>query len=590
MIEPRPRPWRSLRWRLPVLFSVLVAAILGVFLWVTNRALEQVLLRAGADRAQVAADQVASLLTQSVTRGTGEAQRVASHPAVALALNDPSPSHLEAARAVIAPLSVPGQPAVNLWTKAGVRVLDVASPRATSSSGQPPDLKLDAPTVPGLSLFHRQQQWVVYELVSDVEHGLGYLVVPRTLNTAQTADSIQRLVGNGATVAIGNQRGDVWTDFAKPVAGPSVDASRRGTRAFRNAAGEERLGAVSLIPNTRWVVWMDFPQKLVLAPSRTLMQRMLWLAALFMVGATLLVAIVSARITTPLYHLTRASEAIAAGRYDERVPDLRRDEIGRLGIAFNVMTEHVANAHRDLERRVEERTSALEEAMRELEAFSYSVSHDLRTPLRSIEGFSRILLDDWSAALDAKGRGHLERVRAAAQRMAGLIDDLLALSRVSRADMTRETCDLSALARDAARDLAQTYPSRRVSLTIPDRLVAHGDPRLLRIVLDNLLGNAWKFTSGIEHAEVELASHQIDNEARYVVRDNGVGFDPAFADRLFAPFQRLHTEAEFPGSGIGLATVHRIIKRHGGRIWAEGAPGHGAAVWWTLAPVSVIHV
>jgi signal transduction histidine kinase len=225
----------------------------------------------------------------------------------------------------------------------------------------------------------------------------------------------------------------------------------------------------------------------------------------------------------------------------------------------------------------------LEEANRELEAFSYSVSHDLRAPLRSIEGFSQILLEDYADKLDEEGEKYLGRVRAASRRMALLIDDLLDLSRVSRRPLRRELVDLSAQAREITAELGKSQPDREVEFVIADRLAANGDARLLRLALENLLGNAWKFTSREERARIEFRSTTLEGRERvYFVRDNGVGFDEAYAGKLFGAFQRLHEPEEFEGTGIGLATVQRIVRRHGGRVWAEGEVGKGATFFFTL--------
>jgi light-regulated signal transduction histidine kinase (bacteriophytochrome) len=222
----------------------------------------------------------------------------------------------------------------------------------------------------------------------------------------------------------------------------------------------------------------------------------------------------------------------------------------------------------------------LEGANKELEAFSYSVSHDLRGPLRSIEGFSQILLEDYAPRLDAEARGYLGRVRAASRRMALLIDDLLDLSRVSRSALRRQTVDLSAVAREVAAELQRSRPGREARFVIADGLRANGDARLLKIALENLLGNAFKFTEKQPRAIVEFGA--AGDRQTYYVRDNGVGFDMAYATKLFGAFQRLHGTEEFEGTGIGLATVQRIVQRHGGRVWAEGEVGEGATFFFTL--------
>jgi len=224
----------------------------------------------------------------------------------------------------------------------------------------------------------------------------------------------------------------------------------------------------------------------------------------------------------------------------------------------------------------------LERKNRELEAFSYSVSHDLRAPLRSIDGFSAALLEGYADKLDAKGQDYLGRVRAAAGRMGQLIDDLLQLSKVGRAELRRGRVDLSALAGTVAAGLQQAHPERRVRMLISGGVVAEGDSSLLHIVLENLLGNAWKFSAGVAEPVIEFGVSQGDGVSTYFVRDNGAGFDLAYAGRLFTPFQRLHTSSRFPGTGIGLATVHRIVDRHGGRVWAQSAVDQGATFRWTL--------
>jgi PAS domain S-box-containing protein len=241
--------------------------------------------------------------------------------------------------------------------------------------------------------------------------------------------------------------------------------------------------------------------------------------------------------------------------------------------------EHIQQLNRDLEQRAVE----LGAINRELEAFSYSVSHDLRAPLRAIDGFSQILLEDHAGSLNAEGCDSLQRVRTAARRMGSLIDDLLNLSRVTRAELKPEQVDLSAIARDIVQELRGQDPERDTEFTVTTDVRVHGDPRLLRIALQNLFDNAWKFTRARPGARIVFGVTRHADKPTYFVRDSGVGFDMAYAGKLFGAFQRLHDAREFPGTGIGLATVQRVIHRHGGRIWAESAVEQGATFYFTLS-------
>ena len=245
-------------------------------------------------------------------------------------------------------------------------------------------------------------------------------------------------------------------------------------------------------------------------------------------------------------------------------------------------TQQELRASRKAEWELQKAKLELEAANKELEAFSYSVSHDLRSPLRSIDGFSLALLEDFGELLPGEGRRFLENVRGSAQRMGELIDDLLKLSQVSRAEIHAVPVDLTRLAERILTEFQRNHPERTIRFRITPNLNAHGDARLLQVVLENLLNNAWKYTSRQEQAEIEFGARQEDGRTIFFVHDNGAGFDMAYAGKLFGAFQRLHGMTEFPGTGIGLATVQRIIHRHGGRIWAEGVVDGGATFFFTL--------
>jgi signal transduction histidine kinase len=301
---------------------------------------------------------------------------------------------------------------------------------------------------------------------------------------------------------------------------------------------------------------------------------------------------VQAFISAPLLMLAQIANTINRFKdYSLRARTDRQDELGQLVQAFNGMLDTIElqnrallHANEHLEEEVQTRTSELRATNRELEAFTYSVSHDLRSPLRSVDGFSAALLEDCGTQLDSTGLNYINRIRAASQRMGTLIDSLLHLSRVSRQDMRYTTVNLSDMADGIVEELTSNYPEITVNFLRADDLMAYGDNDLLRVLLENLLGNAWKYSSKTKNPTVELGVHDRSGDKVYFVRDNGAGFDMKYVDKLFSPFQRLHSDHEFHGLGIGLATVARIVHRHGGEIWAEAQMDQGATFYFTLAP------
>jgi len=297
-------------------------------------------------------------------------------------------------------------------------------------------------------------------------------------------------------------------------------------------------------------------------------------------------------ITDRIGKLRDGASVIGEGNLDYRIDIKGNDEFTDLSGSFNTMTAKLHGSYLDLENEVAEHKRTedalrkahdeLEAANKELESFSYSVSHDLRAPLRIIDGFSKMILEDYAGKLDEEGKDLFRRTCAASQRMGLLIDGLLNLSSISRSELVREKVDLSAQARDIAGGLKKVQPARKVEFVIADGLVDEGDGRQLYVVLQNLLGNAWKFTEKKEKAQIEFGVAHHDGKPVYFVSDDGAGFDMAYINKLFGPFQRLHSAEDFLGIGIGLATVQRIIHRHGGRIWAEGEVEKGATFHFTL--------
>jgi signal transduction histidine kinase len=412
--------------------------------------------------------------------------------------------------------------------------------------------------------------------------------------------------------ALYNDAGELFASFP-PELDPSVLPASVGPEGYRFGGGllsgfqsvtepsGERVGTLYLASNLGEL-------------NRALLLSGIIGAAVFMVSllaAFFLSRALQGTISAPILRLSEAAKAVSVQHdYSVRAPPAEGDELRDLTNAFNQMLGRIDEQNRELlaskakleeyatelEHRVRERTRELEtanQALRrnaadllaangELDAFAYSASHDLRAPLRSIDGFSQVLLEDYGTTLDDTGRDYLGRVRAASQRMGALIDDLLRLARISRVEMHAEAVDLSAMAQQIGSELGSTAGDRSVEFKVAPGLEAWGDRRLLQVALDNLIRNSWKYTGKQPHARIEFEVVHANGTNAFVVRDNGAGFDMQYADKLFGEFKRLHSPSEFEGTGVGLATVRRIITRHGGKIWAEGAVGVGASFYFTL--------
>ncbi len=341
--------------------------------------------------------------------------------------------------------------------------------------------------------------------------------------------------------------------------------------------GMEVLTSASRVPAAGWFVIATLPTSEAFAPARQIQFRMLLAAAILTVLASALTWWILSHELAPVFAAIKTlAELAETEKSTPGLPVTRHDEVGVLIRAFNHLIEK-------LDGRIAARTMELASTNRELEAFAYSVAHDLRTPLHGIAGYVHILNEDYAAQLDQAGHDMLLNVKNLALQMGELIVGMLKLSRLSSAKIDTQQIDIAALGRQAAAEHMAAEPKRNVSFDSPASLPARGDPRLLTAVLENLIDNAWKFTGKHASAHVELGVIEENGEPIYFVRDNGAGFDSASASKLFTPFHRLHRNSDFPGNGIGLATVQRIIARHGGRIWAEAAVEKGATFYFTLA-------
>jgi len=376
--------------------------------------------------------------------------------------------------------------------------------------------------------------------------------------------------------------------LTNPLPSPSID--------YRN---KQVLGIASQIAAPGWGLVVKLDEDEALQPVKVMLKYI----AITGLGVTVVLIWVSyvlaGIISRPIVELTRAARGIHEGDFGHRAVIRSNDEVGVLADTFNSMTDTLIHsrqdleksnrelhAHRDhLEELVSMRTRELQNTIEELESFSYSVSHDLRSPLRAIDGYSYMLMENYEALLDEAGRENFKRIRLAAQRMGALIDDLLKLAHINRSDIVREQVDLSAKVKAAINRVRENNNRRKAEFSVQPDVYAYVDEALIDIVVGNLLDNAWKYTENKSVAKIEFGSMLQDGQTVYFLRDNGVGFDMQYAGKIFGAFQRLVGNDEYPGTGIGLATVSRVISRHGGKVWAQGQPEKGATFYFTVSDV-----
>lgn len=370
------------------------------------------------------------------------------------------------------------------------------------------------------------------------------------------------------------------------------------------ASGDHLHSAAVVRTKSRpWFVVFMQPQDVFLKPIKTQTRDMLILAIIIVAIAVIAAVSFAQFLSDPVTRLTTVASKIASGKLDQDIDTGRTDELGQLAKSFSYMQDSIRDkiaelndeidkrnraeealqkAHDELEIQVRNRTAELQAINRELEAFSYSVSHDLRAPLRAIDGFSQILLEDYPDALDEQGKHYLERVRAGSENMGQLIDDLLSLSRIGRRTITKKTINLETIAEKTYKSLEDESKDRKVNFIVQQCPQVLVDPNLMQIVFVNLLSNALKFTRCRETAEIKVGFETKEKQTVFFVKDNGVGFDMKYADKVFTPFQRLHRREDYEGTGVGLSIVQRIIHRHGGRIWVESELGSGTTFYFTV--------
>lgn len=593
-----------LEWRLPATIAVLLLLVSGTLAALTYSESRRSAVASAQARLQYLVTLLGSNFDSNAANVQQSGSLLAKETDVVAVLSAAAPAEPLRKRLAASLATNPLTYSVELWNVAGDAVL-VATAESVPEvdpewNGFPSWAKPDEVTISPIVSAKRGGAYAIASPVRASQLMLGYVVTRRRVGTAAPVQSSARLVlemmGPESRILVG-QPDTAWVDVLGKTSGPigPMTAGPGGVY-WAQDDGTRWLGVAQAIKNTPWHLRIEFPDRVVFAQSKEVLWNTIRIALLVAGLGAIGGWVISRRLIRPLQELTQAAARVADGTEPARVAAKRADEIGELAAAFNTMAARVVEGRHTLEQRVAERTEELARALaqleedakqlsrsnRELEAFSYTISHDLRAPLRSIDGFSDALLTDYAEHLDETGKGHLNRVRRAAKRMGQLIDDLLELSRVSRTELISSPVALDGLAARLVRDLQEREPDRRVEVRIHATPPAQGDARLLALVLQNLFENAWKFTSRRPDGCIEFGVSTQGAPVTYFVRDNGVGFDMAHSAKLFGIFQRLHSMDEFPGTGVGLAIVQRIIERHGGRVWVDAQPGAGATFFFTL--------
>jgi signal transduction histidine kinase len=584
--------------RLPLLIGGVVVAVTGSYGWAAYQTVRRSTATAGTARLGTVVDQLAGTLKASRDQLIAAARTVADSPAVRAYALAPGEARRAAAQAALRWGGLQAQQiaATELWSADRRPLLGVGDTHAWSRPSAARAL-LDAAADSGaVGPFYPAGDSIGYAVAAPVvaaSRVRGYVVQWRRI--AQSADTreqnsrLSRLIGSDAHFFIGNAADDVWTDLARRVPPPPVDVTHSaGVLRYEHTGAGPVLAGARLVPKTPWVLLVEFPRDVVLAPARQFLGRLILIGAAILALGLLAAWGASRTLTGPLARLTHAAGAMAAGDYSQPVAvPLRDDELGRLAGAFDVMVTHVRESQQGLEERVRARTAELEDRNAELEAFAYSISHDLRAPLRAMQGFSLALLEDYGDRLDEAGRRYAQRVITAARTMDRLIDDLLAYSRLARAELRLVPLDLGRLMRSSLGQLDGEVQGRAAHITVAEPLpavVGHG--ATLAQVFVNLIANAIKFVPADRAPEVLVRAEPQGERVRVWVEDNGIGIAAEHHERIFRVFERLHRAEDYPGTGIGLAIVRKGVERMGGRVGLESALGSGSKFWIDLPRAS----
>jgi signal transduction histidine kinase len=593
----------SIRQQLPLLICLLLVILIALFGTISYLGVRRASMAIGEQRLRTMTEQLSSMFQQSGRNlMTGTQALARQEDIVNYYLEDKTTAPVSArAREALRRMLVDSQTVRADLRDSRGRLVLAAGKGASASQGLDPATETERrwvkPDVAGefeagphdssfVGRLYLAGDSMFYPIVAQVKRGdkaAGYLLRWRPVRTTQKAiTQLSRLLGSKATLYFGNADGSLWTDLLKPVTNTSPAAQTLRKTVHYSRQGSKVIAYSMPIQDTRWVIMVELSEDLILEAADRYLYWMLGIGAVLVITGSLVAWFISRNVTRRLDRLMHATAVIAEGDYSSTVPVDRLDEIGKLAVAFNTMISQVRHTQEDLEHKVKSRTKELETANKELDSFSYSVSHDLRAPLRAVSGYAMMLKEDYEHSFDAEAMRITSNIISNVKMMGRLIDDLIEFSRLGKLDVRRRETNMKELAEICVAELSPAWPEAKFTIEIAALPCCLGDSDLLKQVWLNLIGNAMKYSSRQADPTIAIGSAKDAAGTVYFVRDNGAGFDMRYADKLFKVFQRLHSQEEFEGTGIGLALVKRILDKHGGEIRAESSPGNGATFYFTI--------
>lgn len=580
----------SIQRRLPLLICILLLTVVIAFSWMSYQRVRKASVESGKLRLQSLSGQLSNLFGQSAL-GLITATRVAAnHDAIKKYFQTAGKDSAAEVQTLMEGLQKDSTWVLVELLNSKKQVVLRTGNTGMRSPATPEQVLMtenNKPDTGKVGKIYVARDSMFYPIVAAVTTGntiSGYIIRWRLMQTTQDAiNRFSQLLGDGVTLYVGNTDGSLWSDLKNPVSffPKELNGTQQFTPYTRPGAGEF-YATTTPVNNTHWVVLTELSQQKVMEPASRFLKSAISTGLIVIVIGILLTWLISRSITKPLKKLTSAAAAIAGGDYSEKVPISSMDEMGQLARSFNIMTEEVQHSQKNLEAKVQQRTRQLEATNKELEAFSYSVSHDLRAPLRAINGYSKILKDDYSGKLDAEANRIIQVIISNAQMMGQLIDDLIAFSKINKRENLYHQVDMKKMAETCFREIQQDGKPFNYRVEIADLPHCYADGSLLKQVWMNLISNAIKYSSKTAAPFIEIGYKKENGNTVYFIRDNGVGFDMKYSHKLFGVFQRLHKPQDFEGTGIGLALVKRILEKQDAGIWAEAELNKGATFYFSL--------